>query len=273
MPPPTFGQFTDEVDAVFDTWDNCDAGVWKVDFEHTTDADNTWVIAPRLRSNEPHKVGITYKMLKDRKISTYTTIDAAGTVRPSVEYKPCERCDAGVARTDDGIEVSANYADPTFTAHADATLECGGFPLNARATVAAAARTDVGVKFKYDPLRSGLMDWTLAVRQRVCSHFIVTGTLDAYRNASIHVWKHLGPAKYGLQVKDNARSVRLAAAVTSPCGRQVVAGVQCCPLTVHVGSIVPLGDWKLKLGWQCNPRTECPVPSFGRFGVRLSTEL
>ena len=164
-----------------------------------------------------------------------------------------------------GVSGDGNFAlewtleHPTFAANVQAEPDGRGLPMSGTASVAACACADVGARFKYDPLRSGLLDYAVGARYALpCSgnRFLVA-IVDAKSRLSatlagrteIAAGQNTMPVKYAVNIGDNAESVRAAVGVTSPCGRNVKAVLSVLPkVDLKLSLTTPLSDaWKLAI--------------------------
>eukprot|EP00672_Neobodo_designis_P019571 CAMPEP_0174842164 /NCGR_PEP_ID=MMETSP1114-20130205/9738_1 /TAXON_ID=312471 /ORGANISM="Neobodo designis, Strain CCAP 1951/1" /LENGTH=285 /DNA_ID=CAMNT_0016076361 /DNA_START=36 /DNA_END=893 /DNA_ORIENTATION=- len=164
---------------------------------------------------------------------------------------------AGVSGDSGNLAVEWTLEHPTFAANVQAEPDRRGLPMSGTASVAACACADVGLRFKYDPLRSGLLDYALGARYALPgagSRFLVA-ILDAKNRVSatfagateIAAGQHTMPLRYALNAGDNAASLGAAVGVTSPCGRDVKAVVSVRPeVDLKLSVTSPLSDaWKV----------------------------
>lgn len=154
------------------------------------------------------------------------------------------------------FQVEYTLRHPTFYLNASATPERRGLPIEGTATVAAAANVDAGAYFKYDPFRSGLIDYTLGLRANLNAKLpnaVTTLWLNSRNQLSASFVRsetsaeRAGKLTYGAKVSNNGDKVIVAAGVDSPCGRFVGAQVGVRPaFDLQLTLRAPLGGWTVE---------------------------
>jgi hypothetical protein len=255
MPPQRYGDLAFEKDMLM--WAFGSAGSLSVEHDNSDSKkfptfsygfNAKGEISTSFRFNAPGGVA------GDR-ITVYASPSADHPVRPWwwIARGPHEYA-VGVAENG---QLSAEYAfqHSTFTADVSTTMDPKSLPFDVKATVAAAENTDVGLKFKYDPLHGGLVDFTWAVRQAIPNHL---SAFTAYYNSSRQFSAYLaGKCKIhpiysgAFGFEENGNKISGALAMVSPCGRGIGAkvGVSVKPFAPELvlGVTTPVFDhgWKL----------------------------
>jgi hypothetical protein len=152
-----------------------------------------------------------------------------------------------------GVEWSMTH--PTFVANVQAEPDCRGVPMSGTASVAACGPADVGLRFKYDPLRSGLLDYAIGTRYKTACGKALVGILNAKNQVSATVagstefalGSHAVPTRYAVNISDNGSSAGAAVGISTPCGRSVCAVVKALPkVEATIGLVMPVSDaWKV----------------------------
>jgi hypothetical protein len=176
---------------------------------------------------------------------SYVLPQKKAAAAPGAIAPPKHTVSGGLAAGRGVLALEYSLWHPTFNSRVTVEPDCKGMPASGFLTVAACENVDVGATFKYDPIRSGLLDYKLGCRYVLPPKFknaVASTYLDAAGKASLIVFGkgttvNNTPIQGGIAIRDNASEVSVGATIFSPCGRKIT----------NLFDLFPRFDWKLSV--------------------------
>jgi hypothetical protein len=262
MPPPTFigmaSEWNDLTDLLF-------AGSVAFATEVSNTSPDPFITTRATVDGQPSAT-----IVWDRERWSYTLYATPSSVRPWASYTlregtskngiaaASQTVSAGLSVASGNFAVEYALSHPTFKAKATVTPDAHGLPTTGFLTCAACETVDAGVWYKYDPLRSGLIDYDLGARMdlgKKWKNAIATVYVSSANKLSLTLFGRQAqtvkgmPLEYGLKASDNAARVCAAARLVSPCGRKMSAILDVRPrVDLTLGLVTRINDtWRVDL--------------------------
>lgn len=265
MPPPKFFSLTGPAEGLLD--DNYPtAGTWSVWTDVSTSASEPVAIQPFLSSTTGVGIDLYWRGDEYKK-----GLKASATIKPSTlltEFSPeIQFEDGDVTYKLKPRDLSATYqfVHPTFTGSLEVGRDGFGILTEGKGTVALTDHCTGGLSFAYDPFRSGLKKYKIAL---LCESATDRGSFgavyDANRNHQVFGIVKSGCHRAAAGVRFSCENIaEIGLQKTSPCGAVAQMKLNVKARTLGVSIQRQLSDWKFTLAAEFGRNDEMWKPSFG----------